>query len=264
VQRWLVPAAALVLLLTLFGAGCGKGRTVIRVGGSTTVQPLAEKWAEAYEAKHPNVDIQVQGGGSTAGIKGCAEGIFDIGAHSRDLKASELERWPELKPHAVARDGVAIIVHPSNPNHVESLTLQEIGEIFATGSNDKWTVISREEGSGTRETFEKKVMRPFGKKISEKCEFLPSNAAVREKVSRTPDAIGYLSLGYVDGAVRTIKVNGIPCTEENVRKGTYPIARTLYLTTRGEAKGEVKKFIEFCLSDEGQRIVEEEGYIRVR
>ncbi|MCK4242409.1 MAG: phosphate ABC transporter substrate-binding protein [Dehalococcoidia bacterium] len=260
-NRLTLPLAAL-LATALALAGCGKGPVTIMEGGSTTVQPLAESWAEAYEAKHPHVDVRVQGGGSSAGVKGAAEGMLDIGAASRDLKSSETETWPDLVKYAVALDGVAIVVNAENPNGVADLTVEEVGDIFASGSNDTWTVLSREEGSGTRETFEKKVMD--GEEISAHCEFLPSNGAVKEKVAATANAIGYISLGYVDASVKAVKVSGVACTQGSVRNATYPIARSLYFVTRGEPEGEVKDFIEFCLSNAGQAIVEDEGYISVQ
>ncbi len=123
-------------------------------------------------------------------------------------------------------------------------------------------MVSREEGSGTRETFEKKVMGES--EISANAEFLPSNGAVKQKVATTPSAIGYISLGYVDDSVKAVAVNGVDCTTETVRNGTYPIARTLYFVTRGQPMEEVLDFINFCLSLEGQRIAEEEGYISIR
>ena len=254
-NRWLIATAMVVFAFALvLGAGCGGGG--IEVGGSTTVQPLAEKWAAVYE----DADVTVSGGGSSAGVKGVTGGIFDIGAISRDLKSDETDKWPDLIPHAIALDGVAIVVHPSNP--IDSLSIEEIRDIFATGTNSTWTVVSREEGSGTRETFEKKVMGE--EEISAKVEFLPSNGAIKQKVATTSSAIGYVSLGYVDDDVKAVAVNGVDCATETVRNGTYPIARTLYFVTKGEPEGEVLDFINFCLSPEGQQIAEEEGYISIR
>jgi len=254
--RWVYIAVALVLAsAAMLVAGCGGGGG-IGVGGSTTVQPLAEKWAAAYK----DADVNVTAGGSSAGVKGVTEGILDIGAISRDLKPDETEKWPELMPTAVAYDGVAIVVHPLNP--IDDLSLEEIRDIFAAGSSSAWTVVSREAGSGTRDTFENKVMGE--EEISANTEFLPSNGSIKQKVASTSNAIGYLSLGYVDSSVKAIKIDGVACNISTVRNGSYPISRALYFVTKGEPEGDVLKFIEFCLSTEGQQIVEEEGYISIQ
>lgn len=241
--------------------GCGHSLAgTITEGGSTTVQPLADKWANAFEAEHPDVKVIVQGGGSSSGVKGCAQGIFDIGAASREFKSSETSQWPDLVVTHVAADGVAIVVHPSSST--TDLTLEEIKNIFATGSNDTWTVISREEGSGTREVFEKKVMA--GTEIASNAEFLPSNGAVKQKVASTANAIGYISLGYVDSSVKALSIGGVACNEANCRNGSYPVTRYLNFITKGEQEGLTRQFIDFCLSSEGQKIVEEEGYISIK
>ncbi len=249
----------LCALLILCGASCER-KEILQIGGSTTVQPLAEKWAEAFERRHPEIEVRVQGGGSSFGVRGCAEGILDIGAASRELSPEEKERWPELVPIPVALDAIAIVVNPQNPR--EDITLDELREIFAAGTTDEWIAISRDPGSGTREVFEEKVMR--GAPISSRCEFYPSNGAVREAVARNPKAIGYISLGYVNEAVKALRVNGVACTPENVREGKYPLVRTLYFITRGEPRGKVKEFVDFCLGEEGQEIAEKEGYVRVK
>lgn len=249
-----------LLLAGMVLSGCGGGMSgTITEGGSTTVQPLADRWAEAFEAQNPDVSVIIQGGGSSAGVKGCAEGILDIGAASRELKSTEMSQWPDLIVTRVAADGVAIIVHPSNS--ATDLTLEEIKAIFANGSNDAWTVINREEGSGTREVFEEKVMA--GTELSSNAEFLPSNGAVKQKVASTATAIGYLSLGYVDSSVKALSVDGVTCNEANCLDESYPVTRYLNFVTNGEPTGLVGEFIAFCLGPEGQAIVGEEGYISI-
>ena len=260
--KWSVLPVIGLLLAALVLGGCGHSPSgAISVGGSTTVQPLADKWAEAFEANNPEVEITVQGGGSSAGVKGCAQGTFDIGAASRELKASETSDYPDLVVTHVAADGVAIVINPSN-NIISDLTLEEIKEIFATGSNDTWTVINREEGSGTREVFEKKVMA--GTEVSPNAEFLPSNGAVKQKVAATANTIGYISLGYVDLSVKALNIDGVACNEANCVGGSYPVTRYLNFITKGEPEGLSKEFIDFCLSQEGQELAVEEGYISIK
>jgi phosphate transport system substrate-binding protein len=150
-KKALVLATGCILSVALMLGGCGQGLSgTIDIGGSTTVQPLSEKWAKAFETENPDVKITIQGGGSSAGVKGCAQGIFDIGAASREIKSSETDQWPELVTVHVAADGVAVVINPAS-NSVADMTLEEIRAIFAGGSSATWTVINREEGSGTRE-----------------------------------------------------------------------------------------------------------------
>ena len=259
-RGFLLPLVGLVLAVLVLGGCVHSLSGTITEGGSTTVQPLAEKWAKAFEAKNPDIKITVQGGGSSSGVKGCAQGTFDIGAASRELKSSETNQWPNLVVTHIAADGVAIVVHPSSS--VTDLTLEEIKNIFATGSNDTWTVINREEGSGTREVFEEKVMA--GTEVASNAEFLPFNGAIKQKVASTSNAIGYISLGYVDLSVKALSVSDVTCNEANCRGGSYPVTRYLNFITKGEPLGLAKKFIDFCLSEDGQKIVEKEGYISIR
>ncbi len=259
-KGWFLLSLAGLILAALGLGGCHNLSETITVGGSTTVQPLADRWARAFETEDTEVKVIVQGGGSSAGVKGCAEGMLDIGAASRELKSSETDQWPDLVVTHVAADGVSIVVHPSIST--ADLTLEEIRDIFATGSNDTWTVINREEGSGTREVFEDKVMA--GAEVAPNAEFLPSNGAVKQKVASTANAIGYISLGYVDSSVKALSIGGVTCNEVNCLNESYPVMRHLNFITKGNPEELAKKFIEFCLSSEGQKIVEDEGYISIK
>jgi len=254
-KKILIGVVSAIALSTMLVAGCS-GTSSITIGGSTTVQPLSEAWSESFDS---DIEISVQGGGSSAGVKGAAEGTLDIGAASREMKSSEEDEYPNLIVHHVAADGVAVVVHPSSD--VSDLTLEEIRDIFAAGSNDDWTVINREEGSGTREVYEDIVMDDI--EVAPNAEFLPSNGAVKEKVANTENAIGYISLGYVDESVKAVKVDGVVCTEENVVNGSYPVMRYLNYITDGEPEGVVKEYIDYCLSAAGQQIAADEGYIKL-
>jgi len=240
-------------------SGCANGTDALTIGGSSTVQPLSEVWAEAFIADSPDADISVQGGGSSAGVKGAADGILDIGAASREIKSQETSDFPDLVVYHVAADGVAVVVHPSNGT--VDFTLAEMADIFAAGSNDEWTVINREEGSGTRDVFEDIVMG--GARMAADAEFLPSNGAVKQKVASTENAIGYISLGYVDTSVKAVTVDGVECNDGNVVNGSYPVMRYLNYITNGEADGLASSFIEFALSPAGQEMAADEGYVRV-
>ncbi|MHA1752698.1 MAG: phosphate ABC transporter substrate-binding protein [Candidatus Helarchaeota archaeon] len=242
----------------------------INIKGSTTVLPIAQEVAELYMTKNPNINILISGGGSSVGIQSVGEGIADIGMASRELKDEEKSGYPNLKPIVIAKDGIVIIIHPNNP--ITNLTLDQIRCIYngtytnwkeVGGSDKEIVVINRDSASGTREFFWKHVMH--------KDDFVPtaleknSNGAVKQTVSQTPDAIGYVGLGYVDSTVKAVNIKNdgmeIEPTVENILNGKYPISRSLYMITNGEPEGIIKDFIDFVLSDEGQGIVEEEGFV---
>ncbi|MHC1567941.1 MAG: phosphate ABC transporter substrate-binding protein [Candidatus Syntropharchaeia archaeon] len=243
----------------------------LTIAGSTTVLPINQECARILMEKNPDLRISVSGGGSGHGIKAVGAGDIDIGAASRDVKPEEMEMYPDLKPVKIGIDSVAIVVHPDNS--VEDLTLEQLSEIFAGeiknwkemgGADGEIRVVTREEGSGTRDCFEKYVMKPFDREITGKASVKPSNGEVRATVGNDDKAVGYISLGYVDHTVKAIKIDGVEATVENVLTGEYPIARNLWLITKGEPDEMEKVFIDFVLSEEGQRVVEDMGYIRIK
>jgi len=264
--KWLIlPIVAGLLVAAFTLSGCSSGSLgTITENGSTTVQPLAEKLAGAFKAKNPDVNVVIQGGGSAVGIKSVNDGTVDIGAASRELTAAD----PTLVKHLLARDGIAIIVHPSNP--VTNLTKEQVRDIYAGnitnwsqvgGQNKSIDVVAREEGSGTRTAFQDLVM---GKALIKSDATLQnSNGFIKTSVSLDPQAIGFLSMGYVDSSVKALAINGVAATEENAKNGTYPVVRPLYFLTKQQPTGLVKDFIDFCTGTEGQKIVAEEGYITV-
>jgi len=263
---------ALVLIASLLLAACGASEAgeTLSITGSTTVQPLAEKLAEGFMSQNQDVQIDVQGGGSSVGVKAAGEGTSDIGMASRDTKEEELNQFPNLQVHVIARDGIAVVVHPENP--VNDLTLDQIRDIFS-GKIVNWsevggpdaaiTVVAREEGSGTRDAFMEMVM---GKDalIVDSAILQSSNGAIRTVVSTTPNVIAFLSFGYLDESTKAVSIGGAAATEENAASGVYPVVRPLNLLTNGAPEGLVKAFLDFVLSPEGQKMVREEGYIPVK
>jgi phosphate transport system substrate-binding protein len=279
-RRFLFVFLASIVIASLVAAQCGAPATEapagagasgqISVAGSTTVQPLAEKLAEAFSAQNPAVNIDVQGGGSSVGVKSAGTGVADVGMASREIKDSEKEEYPDLVIFTVARDGIAIVAHPDVP--VDELTREQVRGIFAgeitnwseVGGPDKpITVVSREEGSGTRAAFEEMVMGE-DTVIVDTAILHPSNGAVRTAVSTTPDSIGYLSFGYLDESTKALAVDGVEPTPENAASGTYPVVRPLNMLTKGEPDGTVKAWLDFILGAEGQKIVAEERFIPVK
>jgi len=241
----------------------------LQLAGSSTVQPLAQSLAEVYMEQTPDVKIDVQGGGSSVGVKSAAEGTTPIGMASRALKDSEMEEYPDLIAHTIARDGIALVVHPDVP--VDGLSLDEARQIFGGeitnwsevgGPDENIIVVSREEGSGTRGAFEDMVMGDEAL-IVDTALLQPSNGAVKTTVASTPLSVGYISFGYLDDSVKPLAIDGVGPTVANAQNDTYPVVRPLNMVTKGEPTGLAKAFIDFIMTDEGQQIVAND-YIPVR
>ena len=262
----------------LWGCGGTDHGPALTLAGSTSVQPFAEKLADEYMATHPEALINVQGGGSTAGIQSVKEGVANIGTCSRNLK--EGEKGDLNPPIEIARDGLAVIVHPDNP--VVDLTLAQIRGLFR-GQIKDWRevgvkeipgakdlnvrVITREDGSGTRGAFQELVMGET--EISDDALVQDSNGAVREVVAGDRNIVGYISLGLVDperrifrDSVRAVMIDGVKPTEENIEKGIYKFSRPFLFLTKGPAEDLAGDFIKFVLSPAGQDMLAGEGLVR--
>jgi len=242
----------------------------LTIKGSTTVLPIAQSCAEVFMDMHSDVNISVQGGGSGVGIASLIDGTCDIADASRSIKDKEKEKAKENNVRAyenvVALDGIAVIVHPSNP--VDGLSVEQIKKIY-TGGISNWnevggkktkiTVISRDSASGTFETFNELALDK--ERVRPDALLQASNQAVAQTVSRTPGAIGYVGLGYLSSAVKGVSVEGVEPTNENVINGSYELARKLFMYTNGAPEGIVKAFIDFVLGEEGQELVKKAGYV---
>jgi len=256
------------------GGGTGTELTgSLTVTGSTTVLPIAQQAADAFMDKHPKVNIQVSGGGSGVGVQAIGTNTADIGMASRELKDEEKTSYPNLVQHVVAGDGIAIIADKNNP--VSFLTEEQIKKMYKgeitnwkeLGGNDQEiVVVNRDSASGTREFFHEHVMKKedFTKTALEK----NSNGAVKTTVQGTPGAIGYVGLGYVNSDIKAIKIKTpdgylAEPTVANVLNNKYPIARNLNMFTDGQPTGLAKEYLDFIKSGEGQKIVEDEGFVPV-
>lgn len=252
---------------------CAGNNDRLVIQGSTTVLPIAQKCAEVFMQKHPKADISVRGGGSGTGMAGLVDGICDIADSSRPIKSKELakaiSRNVDPVAHIVAMDGIAVIAHPSNP--VSKLSLAQIKNIYTGkvsnwnqlgGENKEIVVISRDVASGTYECFSKLALKKA--RVRPDALLQASNAAVSSTVQRTKGAIGYVGMGYLNSSVKGLAVEGIQPSIETVQKGTYPISRPLFMYTNGKPKGLAKGFIDFVLSEEGQRIVGKQGFVSLR
>ena len=243
-------------------SGCENSKVSFTLAGSTAFQPFAEKLAEQYMATHKNVNITVQGGGSAVGIQSALSGAAQIGM-------ADLVTLPEeakaLTATAVARDGIAVVVNPANK--VVGLTTQQIRDIFngkvqnwkeADGANAPITVVSREAGSGTRSSFEQ-IVRDIT--LTKDALIQDSNGTIRETVANDANAVGYLSHGMLNDKIKAVKVDGQVCTTESILGGKYLLVRPIYLLVKGEASLEIKGFIDYILSPEGQQTIKTSGLI---
>ncbi len=268
-KKWILLILVGILAVSMVAVGCGKNLSgTITVAGSTTVQPLAELLADEFMSENPDVQVTIGGGGTSVGITSVNNGTVDIGSASRDLKSDE----PQLVKHLLAKDGIAIIVKPGNP--VSGLTKAQVRDIFGGviknwkdvgGPDHAINVVVRESGSGTRTAFEEMVMAKPEPAVAIASTALEqnSNGGVKQVVGGDSYAIGFISFGYIDNTVKALSIDGVEATVENAKNETYPIVRPLYFLTKEEPTGLVKDFIDFCLSDEGQAIVADEGYISI-
>lgn len=290
-QATLLPRFGLGLL-ALCLAGCATTsstsvaptQSAIENKGSDTIVNLALAWAEAYGAEHPEVRISVTGGGSGTGIASLINGTADIANASRPMKAEEQKQAQDngIEPveFVIARDAIAVIVNPHNP--VSQLTLLQLSAIYSGqltnwsqvgGENRPIVLLSRETNSGTHVYFLEHVLR-LGKSdnktlFSPDTLLMPSSEGISAEIRQNPNALGYDGLGYVTSDMKTIAVAAqagepyvLPAIE-TVNDKTYPIARDLYMYTRGQPTGNVKAYLDWILSPAAQKIVAELGFVPV-
>ena len=252
----LMAAAVLTGVYAIGGQEKNSGYT-IEIGGSTSVTPLMEMFAEEYHKVKPNIKININGTGSGDGINNAGV-LYQIGMSSRELTPAETGKG--LKEEIIAIDGIAVIINRNNP--VSNLTVEQIRDIY-TGAVTDWSqvggnrgviaVISREEGSGTRGAFEELV--GFQGKLRHGANESTSTGAIKAGITQNPNAIGYISLGSLDDTVKAISVGGVAASTANVLRGTYKIARPFIVLTGKNVHAESTAFIAWMLSSAGQTIV---------
>ncbi|HOV90760.1 MAG TPA: phosphate ABC transporter substrate-binding protein [Syntrophorhabdaceae bacterium] len=257
-----------IILSVIFVCSCsskgkkdGNKKRIITIAGSTSVMPFTEKLAEYFMIQNPKFIIDVQGGGSTAGIQACLNNTVDLGMSSRKLKPEE-----RLNEIIICYDGISIVVHPENP--IDGLTLDQVRGIFS-GRIKNWKelgwidrridAITREEGSGTRGSFEDLVMK--GEEVDDSIMVQDSNGSVKEIVATDIYAIGYISLGLVDKRVKALIIDGVAPTISSIKTGAYKIMRPFLFLSHGDPDDYTSKFIEFVLSKQGQDLLKKEGLV---
>lgn len=260
------------ILILLVGALTACGPTAqatdqqLTLTGSTSVGPFAEQLAERYEEHHPGSKVNIQALGSSAGIQAAAEGTVEIGMSSRHLEPDE---EAQLQAHEIARDALAIIVHPSN--QVSDLTTEQVRQIF-TGQIANWRevgghdapidIVTREAGSGTYGAFEELVM---DKELPAQSALRQgSNGAVRQIIAGDPDSIGYISLGIVNETVKPVAIDRVQASTEAVMSGQYKLVRPFLFVQRKDAMLSplAEDFLSYVLSPEGQQELVQAGLIQ--
>ena len=261
--------SAAVLALTLCACSSGSSTSSITVAGSTTCLPIAEIAAEGFK-EETGIDVLVSGLGSSAGIEAVSAGTATITAASHK-NADEQDLG--LTPIVIAHDGIAVIVNDDNP--VDNLSAEQLRDIYAgkitnwkeVGGEDlKIQVINRDEASGTREAFRTIVMdgTPFDRRSA----VLSGTGQVRDVVSRSRGAIGYISLGFVDSlnaktSVKAVSVNHVEASEKTVASGGYPISRDLYFFVKGKPSKQAQDYIDYVTSEKMDKQIREAGFIPV-
>jgi phosphate transport system substrate-binding protein len=280
-MRFIALTVVLVfVIVSTFGCGSGASPTAAKndglsgkltLTGSSTIAPLVSEIAKRFEKKYPDVRVDVQTGGSSRGVADALKGLADIGLASRELKDVEKK---DLKGTAIARDGVCVILHKDNS--VKALTDEQVVAIY-TGKTTNWkdvggiekpiTVVSKAEGRSTLELFAHYYkIKNADIKAS---VIIGDNEQGIKTVAGNPDAIGYVSIGSAEYAathdvpVKLLALKDVAASIENVRNGSFPLARPLNLVTKGEPAGLAKAFIEYCLLREQFDIVKEQYFVPI-
>ena len=273
-----VLGIAAMVMIALIGFAFMPAPKKITVKGSDTMVILAQKWAEVYMKSHPEAIIQVTGGGSGTGISALINGATDICNSSRPMKRSEMDklkdRYASLGVEIrCAKDGITIFLHESNP--VKELTLKQLSDIFS-GKTRNWKEVGgpdaeiklygRENSSGTYVFFKDQVVKAD---YAANCQTLPGTAAVVNAVSKDKNGIGYGGAAYAAGVKHCLvkkddKSQGYAANAETIKAGQYPITRYLYMYLANRPTGEIKTYIDWILSAEGQKLVTDIGYFPVK
>ncbi|MCI6931374.1 MAG: phosphate ABC transporter substrate-binding protein [Methanobrevibacter boviskoreani] len=257
----------IVIILVLAGAylAINSGSSKVEIVGSTSVQPVAEKLVEKYKETHPDAQINVQGGGSSVGIKSAQDGTADIGTSSKALKKNESQGLTQIP---LGQDGIVIAVNTKNS--VDGVTSEQLKDIFSGkitnwkevgGSDGKINVIRREDGSGTLDAFESIVM---GKdtKIKSDAVVQSSTEAVKQSVKTDENAIGFVSYAHMSSDVKALKIDGVSPSDDTIADGSYKLQRPFLFLVKGTSNQATQDFLNFVNSREGQKVLKDEKIVQ--
>lgn len=245
----------------------------LKIGGSTTVQPICQAAADNLMKLSPTVSISVAGGGSGAGVKGAMDGTFNIGGASRELSKQEYATYADIRDTIIGSDGIAVVLNTQNK--VADLTKKQVYDIY-TGAITNWKDVggedapiliqTREAGSGTLTAFIELAVQPINKlgKIVATATPHTSNGLLRDAVAGNKNAIGFISFGFIDNSVQAVKIEGVSATKVNALTKKWPYVRPLNIVTKGSPSGLTAKFINYLTSPEGQEILKKEQYLPLR
>lgn len=235
------------------------------IAGGTAHIPVMKEAAKRIMQANPEIRITVAGGGSGVGVQKVGEGLVQIGNTGRALKEGEIEKYG-LASWPFAIDGVAVGVNPANT--VGALSKDQLKKIFA-GEITNWKDVGgadaaislyiREDGSGTRETFEESALDKG--QATTKSNVVSSNGAMKTAIAQDKNAIGYVGIGHLDESVKGIVLDGMTPSQENAKNGSYKVTRLLYMNTKGQPEGLTKAFIDYIYSEDGNGIISGAGYI---
>lgn len=238
---------------------------VIDIAGGTAHIPVMKEAAKRIMEANPGIRITVAGGGSGVGVQKVGEGLVRIGNTGRALKDAEIEKYG-LESWPFAIDGVAIVVNPANT--VGDLSKDQLKKVFAGeianwkelgGADAAISLYVREDGSGTRETFEERALDKG--LASAGANVVNSNGAMKTAVARDPNAIGYVGIGHLDAMIKGVVLDGMTPSQENAKNGAYTVTRLLYMNTKGDPQGLTRAFIDYIYSPDGAEIIARAGYI---
>ena len=266
----------LLLALAVLSAGAIAGRadTLVIKGSDTLGAKLVPQLAEEFKAQHPGTTFNVAAEGSTTGIAAITDGTAQIGMSSRPAKPEEIAaaaaKGVNMKPTTVAYDGIAVIVNSANP--IKGLTKKQVEQIFTGevtdwsavgGSSGKISVYTRNTSSGTYSEFKELAMKK--RDYAPDSQKLAGNEQIAAEVGKNPNGVGYVGLAYTKASgIKVVPIDGAVPSKESVLGKSYPYARPTFYYTNGEPSGLAKEFVDFTLSDAGQKIVAQVGFVPVK
>jgi phosphate transport system substrate-binding protein len=264
----------LFLASFLAAAGLVRAEKLVIKGSDTLGAKLVPMLAEEYKSKNPGTSFEIAAEGSTTGIAAITDGTAQIGMSSRRARPTEMSaasaKGVTMKPLIVCYDGMAVVVNENNP--VTALTPRQVEQIFTGdvtdwsavgGTPGKFSIYTRNTSSGTYQDWKDLAMKR--RDYAPSSQKMAGNEQIVSEVAKNPNGIGYVGLAYIKApGIKVVSIGGVLPSKDSVLSKKYPYARPNFYYTNGEPSGEAAKFIEFTLSEEGQKIVEQVGFVPVR